>query len=161
MVASQMPMDSDWNPGADGEHGTADDYQEGDGICDAVDPDTDGDGFPNPQDPNNIQSWEDHFPTDNTEWYDANGDGQGDNGVQPNILDDIEADPAPFIGVLLGIVALGVGLTRMASGSKGEDDLGDDDYTDEFEDFDFEDDDGMDEDESEDDSSDVEEEAED
>ena len=161
MVASQMPMDSDWNPGADGEHGTADDYQEGDGICDAVDPDTDGDGFPNPQDPNNIQSWEDHFPTDNTEWYDANGDGQGDNGVQPNILDDIEADPAPFIGVLLGIVALGVGLTRMASGSKGEDDLGDDDYTDEFEDFDFEDDDGTDEDESEDDSSDVEEEAED
>ena len=147
MVSSQMPMDSDWNPGADGEHGTEDDFAEGDGICDAVDPDTDGDGYPNPADPNDIQSWEDNFPTDNTEWYDANNDGLGDNGVQPTILDDISADPAPFIGVLVGIVALGVGLTRLATGSKGDDTVGDDDYTDEFEDFDFDEEDEDDADE--------------
>jgi len=141
MKASEMPADSDYGPGVDGVFGTEDDVAEGDGICDAVDPDTDGDGFPNPEDPNNILSWEDHFPTDHTEWYDANGDGLGDNGVQPNILDDIEADPAPFIGVLVAIVGLGIGLTRMAgSGSKDEDGLGDD-YTDEFEDFDFDDED--------------------
>ena len=147
MVSSQMPMDSDWNPGLDGEHGTDDDFAEGDGICDAVDPDTDGDGYPNPIDPNNVQSWEDNFPTDNREWYDANNDGFGDNGVQPTILDDISADPAPFIGVLVGIVALGVGLTRVATGSKGDDTVGDDDYTDEFEDFDFDEEDEEDADE--------------
>jgi hypothetical protein len=147
MVSSQMPMDSDWNPGADGEHGTEDDFAEGDGICDAVDPDTDGDGYPNPANPNDVQPWEDNFPTDNTEWYDANNDGLGDNGVQPTILDDISSDPVPFIGVLVGIVALGVGLTRLATGSKGDDNVGDDDYTDEFEDFDFDEEDEDDADE--------------
>ena len=84
-------------------------------------------------------------------------DGLGDNGVQPTILDDISADPAPFIGVLVGIVALGVGLTRLATGSKGDDTVGDDDYTDEFEDFDFDED----EEEDADEESSVEEEAED
>ena len=85
------------------------------------------------------EAWEDHFPTDNTEWYDANGDGKGDNGVKPTILDDVSADPLPFVGVLVAIVGLGIGLTRMANtGSKDEEVDGD--YTDEFEDFDFEDD---------------------
>lgn len=139
MISSEMPVDSDWNPGADGEHGTDDDFAEGDGICDALDPDTDGDGFPNPMNPLSPEAWEDHFPTDNTEWYDANGDGKGDNGVKPTILDDVSADPLPFVGVLVAIVGLGIGLTRMANtGSKDEEVDGD--YTDEFEDFDFEDD---------------------
>jgi hypothetical protein len=146
--ASEMPEDSDWNPGADGEHGTEDDFAQGDGICDALDPDTDGDGFPDPMNPLAPLAWEDHFPDDNTEWYDANGDGFGDNGVKPTILDDVSADPLPFVGVLVAIVALGVGLTRMANtGSKEEEIEGD--YTDEFEDFDFEDDD-LDMEESED-----------
>ena len=146
--ASEMPVDSDWNPGADGEHGTEDDFAQGDGICDALDPDTDGDGFPDPMNPLAPLAWEDHFPDDNTEWYDANGDGLGDNGVKPTILDDVSAEPLPFVGVLVAIVALGVGLTRMANtGSKEEEIEGD--YTDEFEDFDFEDDD-LDMEESED-----------
>ncbi len=146
--ASEMPEDSDWNPGADGEHGTEDDFAQGDGICDALDPDTDGDGFPDPMNPLAPLAWEDHFPDDNTEWYDANGDGFGDNGVKPTILDDVSAEPLPFVGVLVAIVALGVGLTRMANtGSKEEEIEGD--YTDEFEDFDFEDDD-LDMEESED-----------
>ena len=146
--ASEMPQDSDWNPGADGEHGTEDDFAQGDGICDALDPDTDGDGFPDPMNPLAPLAWEDHFPDDNTEWYDANGDGFGDNGVKPTILDDVSAEPLPFVGVLVAIVALGVGLTRMANtGSKEEEIEGD--YTDEFEDFDFEDDD-LDMEESED-----------
>ena len=54
-------------------------------------------------------------------------------------------------------MALGVGLTRVASGSKGDDTVGDDDYTDEFEDFDFDED----EEEDADEESSVEEEAED
>jgi hypothetical protein len=148
LSASEMPADSDWNPGADGEHGTDDDFAQGDGICDALDPDTDGDGYPNPMNILAPEAWEDHFPTDNTEWYDANGDGLGDNGVQPTILDDVSAEPLPFIGVLVGIVALGIGLTRMANtGSKDEDIEGD--YTDEFEDFDFDDED-LDDEESDD-----------
>ena len=145
---TETPEDSDWNPGADGEFGTEDDFADGDGICDALDPDTDGDGFPNPMNPLAPEAWEDHFPGDHTEWYDANGDGFGDNGVQPTILDDVSAEPLPFVGVLVAIVALGVGLTRMANtGSKDEEIEGD--YTDEFEDFDFEDDD-LDMEESED-----------
>ena len=148
MSSAEMPDDSDWNPGADGEHGTEDDYAEGDGLCDALDPDTDGDGYPNPMNPLDPEAWEDHFPGDHTEWYDANGDGKGDNGVKPTILDDVSADPLPFVGVLVAIVGLGIGLTRMANtGSKDEEIEGD--YTDEFEDFDFEDDD-LDMDESED-----------
>ena len=161
--ASEMPEDSDWNPGADGEHGTEDDFAQGDGICDALDPDTDGDGFPDPMNPLVPEAWEDHFPDDNTEWYDANGDGFGDNGVKPTILDDVSAEPLPFVGVLVAIVALGVGLTRMANTGSKEEEI-DGDYTDEFEDFEFEDDD-LDMEESEDgddaDDSDDEEEMED
>ena len=125
MVASEMPDDLD-----------------GDGLCDQVDPDRDGDTYPDPANINNIQPWEDHFPEDSTEWHDANNDGLGDNANQLTLVDDINADAAPFVGVVVAVIGLGYGLVKMSRSGGRDDDVDDGaDYTDVVDDFDFEDDD--------------------
>ena len=144
---SEKPKDSDYNLGPDGEAGTGDESAAPDGLCDAMDPDRDGDGFPNPIDPNNPTGDEDRFPDDHTEWYDANGDGQGDNANPVTLLDNVEADPGPYVGILAGIGGLGylvVEMSRRAGGKTVAGALtGDEDFTEEFEDFDFEDEEGQ------------------
>ena len=112
-----------------------------DGVCDALDQDRDGDGVPNPADEGliascEIQAWEDAFPDDASEQFDANCDGQGDTAVPLTIRDDFDADPAPFIGAGAGVLALigGLGLAMRSRGGSG----GDDDYLDETDDFDDE-----------------------
>ena len=112
-----------------------------DGICDALDPDRDGDGVPNPSDESlivtcDIQPWEDAFPDDASEQFDANCDGLGDEANPLSLRDDFDADPAPFIGAGAGVVALiaGLGLALRSRGGSG----GDEDYLDETEDFDYE-----------------------
>ena len=106
---------------------------DGDGICDAVDPDDDGDGYPDPVNPNDPQEFEDFFPRDATEWHDNNGDGMGDVGTPLTLMDDIEADPAPFAGVSIVVLA---GIALIARSSRGgveeDDDLDMYDETDEF-----------------------------
>ncbi len=106
---------------------------DGDGICDAVDPDDDGDGYPDPVNPNDPQEFEDFFPRDATEWHDNNGDGVGDVGTPLTLMDDIEADPAPFAGVSIVVLA---GIALIARSSRGgveeDDDLDMYDETDEF-----------------------------
>ena len=125
MVASEMPDDLD-----------------GDGLCDQVDPDRDGDTYPDPANINNIQPWEDHFPEDSTEWHDANNDGLGDNANQLTLVDDINAEAAPFVGVVVAVIGLGYGLVKMSRSGGRDDDVDDGaDYTDVVDDFDFEDDD--------------------
>ncbi len=145
--ASETPKDSDYNLGPDGEPGTGDESAAPDGLCDAMDPDRDGDGFPNPADPNNPTGDEDRFPDDHTEWYDANGDGEGDNANPVTLLDNVEADPGPYVGILAGIGGLGylvVEMSRRAGGKGVAGALtGDEDFTEEFEDFDFEDEEGQ------------------
>ena len=139
--ADEVPADTDWVPGPDGEMGTADDVQQGDGLCNALDPDDDGDGYPDPQNPNNPGDDEDRFPNDHTEWFDANNDGQGDNEAPITLIDKVEGEPAPYLGIVAVIAGLGYGLVTMSrnasSGSGSEDDAAD--YTEDFEDFDFED----------------------
>ena len=112
-----------------------------DGVCDALDQDRDGDGVPNPADEGliatcDIQPWEDAFPDDASEQFDANCDGDGDNAVPLTLRDDFDADPAPFIGAGAGALALiaGLGIALRSRGGSG----GDDDYLDETEDFDDE-----------------------
>jgi hypothetical protein len=109
-----------------------------DGVCDALDQDRDGDGVPNPADEGlidtcEIEAWEDAFPDDATEQFDANCDGQGDTSVPLTIRDDFDADPAPFIGAGAGLLALigGLGLAMRSRGGSS----GDDDYLDETDDF--------------------------
>ena len=115
-----------------------------DRVCDALDQDRDGDGVPNPADEGliatcEIEPWEDAFPDDASEQFDANCDGQGDTAVPLTIRDDFDADPAPFIGAGAGVLALigGLGLAMRSRGGRG----GDDDYLDETEDFDYDEDD--------------------
>ena len=112
-----------------------------DGVCDALDQDRDGDGVPNPADEGliascEIEAWEDAFPDDASEQFDANCDGQGDTAVPLTIRDDFDADAAPFIGAGAGVLALigGLGLAMRTRGGSG----GDDDYLDETDDFDDE-----------------------
>ena len=112
-----------------------------DGVCDALDQDRDGDGVPNPADEGliascEIEAWEDAFPDDASEQFDANCDGQGDTAVPLTIRDDFDADPAPFIGAGAGVLALigGLGLAMRSRGGSS----GDDDYLDETDDFDDE-----------------------
>jgi len=138
-VASEMPADSDWIPGPDGEMGTSDDIEQGDGICDAKDKDDDGDGYPDPANPNNPTGDEDRYPNDHTEWFDANNDGQGDNAVPTTLIDNINADPAPYVGILVVVGAMGYGLVQMSRRAGGEAEYEGEDYTEEFEEFDFED----------------------
>ena len=116
---------------------------DGDGVCDALDQDRDGDGVPNPSDESlivtcDIQPWEDAFPDDPSEQFDANCDGLGDTANPLSIRDDFDADPAPFIGAGAGALALiaGLGIAMRSRGGSG----GDEDYLDETEDFDEEED---------------------
>ena len=129
------PVDNETNPGADGVYGTTDDMPEdiiGDGLCNAIDPDDDGDGYLDPVDENNIQAGEDAFKWDPTEQFDNNDDGLGDNGAPLGLLDDMKADPAPFAGVGIGILALAF-LGNKARGGRDEDEFGEDeDFTEEF-----------------------------
>jgi len=122
---------------------------DGDGICDATDVDDDNDGHPDPACVGSASTLdyvdcatgdEDRFPRDNTEWYDANEDGQGDNANPVTLIDNIKYDPVPYVGIIAAIGAMGYGLLQMSqrAGLGDEDDA--EDYTEEFEDFDFEDD---------------------
>jgi hypothetical protein len=133
--ANIMPMDNETSPGADGVYGTPDDMPDviiGDGLCNAIDPDDDGDGYLDPVDENNIQAGEDAFKWDPTEQFDNNDDGLGDNGAPLGLLDDMKADPAPFAGVGIGILALAF-LGNKARGGRDEDEFGEDeDFTEEF-----------------------------
>ena len=137
--ADVMPVDNETDPGADGIYGTEDDDPTtiiGDDVCNALDPDDDNDGVPDPAvyvvDANGVctscEDWEDHFPWDPTEQFDGNNDGKGDNANELGILDDIKADPAPFAGIAL-VIALLIGMVARSTGGRGDED-------DEFEDFD-------------------------
>ena len=136
-VASETPADSDYDLGPDGEPGTGDEVANGDGLCDAIDPDDDGDGYPDPANPNNPKADEDRFPNDHMEWFDANNDGQGDNAVPTTLIDNINADPVPYVGILVVVGAMGYGLVQMSRKAGGEDESDAADYTEEFDDDDF------------------------
>ena len=141
MNANVMPRDNDpgmdATSGADEIWGTDDDTGTvGDGVCDAIDPDWDNDGFPNPADAENPVCTdllcEDFFPYDPGEWHDANGDGLGDNANELTFMDDFQAEPAPFIAAAIAIIAM-IALVRRGMGSEDEDDFDEDaDYTEEF-----------------------------
>ena len=138
--ANVMPIDNETSPGADGIYGTDDDMPDviiGDGLCNAIDPDDDGDGYPDPIDENNIQPGEDAFKWDPTEQFDNNGDGAGDNGDPLTLLDDMKAEPAPFAGIGVGILLVGYAVTR-ARGGRDDDFSEDEDFTEEFTDEDDE-----------------------
>ena len=133
------PVDNETDPGEDGIYGTEDDRPDviiGDGVCNALDPDDDNDGVPDPEiftlDANGVcttcKEWEDHFPWDPTEQFDGNDDGKGDNANKLTLMDDISDDPGPFAGIGLAI-ALIVGLAARAASGRSDDD-------DEFEDYD-------------------------
>ena len=137
--ADVMPVDNETDPGADGIYGTDDDDPAtiiGDKVCNALDPDDDNDGVPDPAiyvlDADGVctscEDWEDHFPWDPTEQFDGNNDGKGDNANELGILDDITADPAPFAGIAL-VIALLVGLVARSTGGRS-------DEGDEFDEFD-------------------------
>ena len=140
MNAAVVPKDSETDPGPDGVYGTDDDDPDtviGDRVCDALDPDWDGDGAPNPADPDNpvcnAELCEDFFPWDPTEKHDANSDGLGDEGTPLGLMDDIQAEPMPFIGAGVAVIAL-VALARRGMGGEDEDDDFDEDadYTEDF-----------------------------
>ena len=141
-VASDTPSDHD-----------------GDGICDANDPDDDNDGYPDPACVNTglgsastltyvecAEDDEDRFPRDSTEWFDANEDELGDNANPITLIDKVSYDPAPYLGIVAAIGAAGYGLLQMnRNAGKGAEDEAED-YTEDFEDFDFEDDETSDDD---------------
>ena len=132
--ANVMPIDNETSPGADGIYGTGDDMPDviiGDGLCNAIDPDDDGDGYFDPVDENNIQPGEDAFKWDPTEQFDNNGDGLGDNGDPLTLLDDMKAEPAPFAGIGFGILLVGYAVTR-SRGGRDDDFSEDEDFTEEF-----------------------------
>ena len=94
-VSTEMPFDLD-----------------GDGSCDALDPDDDGDGYPDPICVNNgtvsnleyvacAVGDEDRFPRDATEWYDGDSNGKGDNEFPPE-------EGLPGFGLALALSALAV-----------------------------------------------------
>jgi hypothetical protein len=132
--ANVMPIDNETSPGADGIYGTGDDMPDviiGDGLCNAIDPDDDGDGYLDPVDENNIQPGEDAFKWDPTEQFDNNGDGDGDNGDPLTLLDDMQAEPLPFAGIGVGILLVGYAVTR-SRGGRDDDFSEDEDFTEEF-----------------------------
>ena len=65
--------------------------------------------------------------------FDGNGDGKGDNANKLSFIDDVQAEPMPFIGIGL-VIALLVGLVVRTAGGRGEefDEFEDYDETDEF-----------------------------
>jgi len=123
--------------------------EDGDGLCDAIDPDDDGDGYPDPACVGSASDVpyvdcavgdEDRFPHDASEWYDANEDGLGDEANPVTLIDNIQYDPVPYLGIVAVIGALGYGLLQMnQSAGRGDEDEAED-YTEDFEDFDFEED---------------------
>ena len=130
--ANIMPTDNETNVGPDGEFGTEDDTLSPDGLCNAIDPDDDGDGYLDPVDENDIQPGEDAFKWDPTEQFDNDGNGVGDNGDPLTLLDDMQADPAPFIGIGAGVLLLAF-LGNKARGGREEDEFSEDeDFTEEF-----------------------------
>ena len=139
--ANVMPVDNETDVGPDGVYGTDDDMVVGDGLCNAIDPDDDNDGVPDPVtytlDANGVctscEDWEDHFPWDPTEQYDGNNDGQGDNGNPLGILDDISAEPMPFIAIAVVLIAVIALIARTAGGK--DDDSDEFDMYDETEQF--------------------------
>ena len=123
---------------------------DGDGLCDAIDTDDDGDGYPDPACVGSESTLtyvscavgdEDRFPRDSAEWYDANEDEAGDNANPITLIDKVTYDPAPYVGIVGVIAALGYGLLKMNKGASRTDEGDAEDYTEEFEDFDFDDDD--------------------
>ena len=60
---------------------------DGDGACNILDPDDDGDG---------VADEDDAFPLDNAEWLDTDGDGLGDNSDQDDdgdqFVDEYESE---------------------------------------------------------------------
>ena len=137
------PIDNETDPGADGIYGTDDDDPTniiGDGVCNALDPDDDNDGVPDPAvyvlDANGVctscEDWEDHFPWDPTEQFDGNDDGKGDNANSLTLMDDIKSDPMPFIGIGLVIGLLVALVARTASGRGDGDEFDEFDETEEF-----------------------------
>ena len=93
-----------------------------------------------------LSYWEDHFPNDPTEKFDANDDGKGDVGTPLTLVDDISAEPLPFVGVALVIIAMIAGIAKSTRGGSDEDDEFDMyDETEEFEDEEDEDEDEEDE----------------
>jgi len=94
-----------------------------DGLCNSIDPDDDGDGYPDPIDPDNIQAHEDAFKWDHTEWHDANNDGMGDEGTPLTFMDNVQADPQPFAIALLAIIGLVVVAKRAMGGDEEEDEF--------------------------------------
>ena len=149
--AAVFPTDNETDPGADGIYGTDDDMPDvikGDGVCNALDPDDDNDGVPDPAvyvlDANGVcttcEDWEDHFPWDPTEQFDGNNDGKGDNANKLSLMDDISAEPLPFVAIGL-VIALLVGLVARTAGGREEvDEFDDYDETEEFLDEDDEED---------------------
>ena len=142
--ANVMPIDNETNIGPDMIYGTEDDTVEGDGICNAIDPDDDNDGYLDPADEDNIQAGEDAFKWDPTEQFDNNGDNLGDNGNPLTLLDDMKADPMPFAGVGVAIMLLGYVANRARGGRAEDDEFGEEedfteDFMDEEEDEDLED----------------------
>ncbi len=124
-----QPIDNETDVGADGLYGTDDDMVVGDGVCNALDADWDNDGMVND---------EDVFPWDPTEQFDADGDGAGDRGTPLTFMDDVRADPQPFVMALIGIIAL-VFIARRAMGGDDEDEYDDEaDFTAEFDEEDDE-----------------------
>ena len=133
--ANIMPIDNETSPGEDGIYGTSDDMPDviiGDGLCNAIDPDDDGDGYLDPVDENDIQPGEDAFKWDPTEQFDNNNDGLGDNGNPLTLLDDMKAEPAPFAGIGVGVLLLGYAVSRSRGGRADDDFSEDEDFTEEF-----------------------------
>ena len=135
--ANIMPIDNETSPGEDGIYGTSDDMPDviiGDGLCNAIDPDDDGDGYLDPVDENNVQPGEDAFKWDPTEQFDNNNDGLGDNGNPLTLLDDMKAEPLPFAGIGVGVLLVGYAISRSRSGRVDDDFSEDEDFTEEFND---------------------------
>ncbi|SVD03109.1 uncharacterized protein METZ01_LOCUS355963, partial [marine metagenome] len=102
-----------------------------DGLCNSIDPDDDGDGYPDPLDPDNIQAHEDAFKWDHTEWHDANNDGMGDEGTPLTFMDNVKADPQPFAISVIALLGAIVVVRRTMGGD--EDEFDDEaDFTEEF-----------------------------
>ena len=104
----------------------------GDGLCNAIDPDDDGDGYLDPVDENDIQPGEAAFKWDPTEQFDNNNDGLGDNGNPLTLLDDMKAEPAPFAAIGVGVLLLGYAVSRSRGGRADDDFSEDEDFTEEF-----------------------------
>jgi len=124
MSASVMPVDNESTESLQGGP---------DGLCNSIDPDDDGDGYPDPLDPENIQDHEDAFKWDHTEWHDANNDGMGDVGTPLTFMDNVKADPQPFAIAVIALLGA-IFVVRRTMGGGDEDDFEDDDsdYTEEF-----------------------------